>query len=150
LYVIHSTILYLNDEIMEKKERHARVIGKILLVLGILTLVLTSFSFNFVHFAEGFLIDHFDDRSFDIGIFTLNHPPFGLLYLIPIFYMSIAIIEIGIGLGLLAQKRWARISALFLSLFLLFHFPLGTALGVYIIYALLDDKAVDQISMDKT
>ena len=134
---------------MEKKERHARVIGKILLVLGILTLVLTSFSFNFVHFAEGLLIDHFDDWSFDIGIFTLNYPPFGLLYIIPIFYMSIAIIKIGVGLGLLAQKRWARIVALFLSLFLLFHFPLGTALGVYIIYALLDDKTVGQISMDK-
>jgi len=46
------------------------------------------------------------------------------------------------GLGLLNRKEWARILALIVGFFDLLHVPLGTALGVYTIWALLNDETV--------
>jgi hypothetical protein len=131
---------------MDQKEKHARIIGKIFLVLGIMVLVVTSFSFNFIQLTEGFLENHFEGWNFEFGIFTLNHPPFGLLYLIPTFYMLIGLIDIIVGLGLLAQKQWARLAALFSAILFLFQFPLGTGFAIYIFYNLLDHQIVNKIS----
>jgi hypothetical protein len=41
------------------------------------------------------------------------------------------------GFGLLAQKNWARILVIIIGILSLFNFPLGTALGVYTLWALL-------------
>lgn len=133
---------------MEQKERHTRIIGKIFIVLGILVLVITSFSFNFIQLTEGLLENHFEDWNYEFGIFTLNHPPFGLLYLIPTFYMMLGLIDIILGIGLLAQKQWARIAALFSAVLFLFQFPLGTGFAIYIFYNLLDDQIVNKISLN--
>ena len=110
---------------MEDKDRHVRIIGKIFIVVGTLVLVITSFSFNFIHIIEEYLEVQFNDWSYSFGIFTLNHPPFGLLYFIPVFYLILAVLDRVVGFGLVAQKNWARITALFLALFLLFNFPFG-------------------------
>ena len=75
---------------MEDKERHVRIIGKIFIIVGTLILVLTSFSFNFIHVIEEYLAVRFEDWSYSFGIFTMNHPPFGLLYFIPIFYLILS------------------------------------------------------------
>lgn len=131
---------------MDRKQKHTQIIGKIFLVIGVLILVVTSFSFNFIQFSQGLLEDHFEHWSFQLGIFTINHPPFGLLYFIPALYLFIGLIDLVIGLGLLAQKEWARIAALFIAILFLFQFPLGTAFAIYIYYALLDDKIVNKIS----
>lgn len=45
------------------------------------------------------------------------------------------------GYGLIRRRPWARIVALILALFELFQFPLGTALGVYAFWVLLQDGA---------
>jgi len=45
-----------------------------------------------------------------------------------------------VGLGLLSFKPWARILAIILSLFNLLGFPVGTALGVYTLWAMLDSE----------
>ena len=135
---------------MEDKDRHVRIIGKIFIVVGTLVLVITSFSFNFIHIIEEYLEVQFNDWSYSFGIFTLNHPPFGLLYFIPVFYLILAVLDIVVGFGLLAQKNWARITALFLALFLLFNFPFGTAFAIYIFYILLNDEVVAKIRMDKS
>jgi hypothetical protein len=117
-------------------------------VVGILILVITSFSFNFIQLREAYLENHFEDWNFEFGIFSINHPPFGLLYLIPTFYLIIGIIDIFIGLGLLARKQWARIAALFIAILFLFHFPLGTMFAIYIFYILIDDQVVNEISFN--
>lgn len=135
---------------MDQKVRHTRIIAKIFLVLGILILVITSFSFNFIQLSEGLLEHHFSDWNFQFGIFTINHPPFGLLYLIPTIYMIIGLIDIIIGLGLLAQKEWARIAALFVAILFIFQFPLGTAFSIYIFYNLLDNQIVNKLSFNSS
>ena len=43
------------------------------------------------------------------------------------------------GWGLLARKSWARVLVIILSILHLLNFPLGTALGIYSLWALLRD-----------
>jgi hypothetical protein len=46
------------------------------------------------------------------------------------------------GVGLLKRKEWGRILALIVGFFDLLHIPLGTALGVYTIWALMNDETI--------
>ncbi len=46
------------------------------------------------------------------------------------------------GMGLFRRKEWARILVLILSVLDLFHFPVGTAIGVYSIWALVQPDVV--------
>jgi len=45
------------------------------------------------------------------------------------------------GVGLLKGKSWGRILAIIVGLFHLFNFPLGTALGAYTLWVLLQSNA---------
>lgn len=45
------------------------------------------------------------------------------------------------GIGLLKRKSWARMLALILGFLNLLNFPLGTALGVYTIWALMPEES---------
>jgi hypothetical protein len=47
------------------------------------------------------------------------------------------------GIGLLKYRRWARILVLILGCLNLFSVPLGTALGVYTIWVVMDDETVE-------
>jgi hypothetical protein len=46
------------------------------------------------------------------------------------------------GVGLLNKKEWGRILALVVGFFDLLHIPFGTMLGVYTIWALMNDEVV--------
>lgn len=48
------------------------------------------------------------------------------------------------GIGLLKRKEWARILTLILSVLDLINFPIGTAVGVYSIWALVQPEVVEQ------
>lgn len=45
------------------------------------------------------------------------------------------------GLGLKNRREWARILTIILSVINLFNFPIGTAIGVYALWALLNDQS---------
>lgn len=47
------------------------------------------------------------------------------------------------GVGLINYQPWARILALVLGILNLPGFPIGTLLGIYTIWALLDDESVE-------
>ena len=49
-----------------------------------------------------------------------------------------------VGLGLMQRAPWARTVALILGVLALFHFPLGTSLGVYTLWVLLADENGDE------
>jgi len=59
---------------------------------------------------------------------------------IAIFLFLISIPGILAGLGLLKYQQWARILALVLAVLHLFSIPLGTALGIYAFWVLLDPQ----------
>jgi hypothetical protein len=45
------------------------------------------------------------------------------------------------GTGLLMRRAWGRILALILAVFKLFNIPIGTAIGVYAFWVLMQDEA---------
>ena len=45
------------------------------------------------------------------------------------------------GIGLKNRREWARILTVILSVLNLFNFPIGTAVGAYALWALLNDQA---------
>ena len=44
------------------------------------------------------------------------------------------------GIGLLRYKNWARILAIILGVLNLLNIPVGTAVGIYTLYVMLDDE----------
>ena len=46
------------------------------------------------------------------------------------------------GVGLLNRKEWGRVLAIVVGFFDLLHVPFGTMLGIYTIWALMNDEAV--------
>jgi hypothetical protein len=45
------------------------------------------------------------------------------------------------GIGLKNRRQWARVLTIILSVLNLFQFPIGTALGVYALWALLNEQS---------
>ncbi|HLJ74061.1 MAG TPA: hypothetical protein VKU62_05715 [Thermoanaerobaculia bacterium] len=60
---------------------------------------------------------------------------------IAILLFLISVPGILAGLGLFKYQQWARILALVLAVLHLFSIPLGTALGIYAFWVLLDPQA---------
>ena len=58
------------------------------------------------------------------------------------FVLIISIPNLIAGVGLLQVREWARILAIVLSILHLFAFPLGTALGIYALWALLNQQTI--------
>ena len=47
------------------------------------------------------------------------------------------------GYGLLKRKSWARVLAIVIGILNLVNFPIGTAIGVYTIFVLMQEEATD-------
>jgi hypothetical protein len=96
--------------------------GAILLVAGIVgSIVLTS-----------------------IGLFAGTTEAFAVLSAIATI-LAFAAIAMSIpmligGFGLLKRKSWARILVIIMSVLALFKIPVGTAIGIYSIWAMLQDE----------
>ncbi|TDO04875.1 hypothetical protein [Sunxiuqinia elliptica] len=61
-----------------------------------------------------------------------------------IFFLLMSIPGLIGGIGLFKRKEWARILVLILSVLNLFNFPIGTAVGAYSIWALVQTDVVAQ------
>jgi len=83
-----------------------------------------------------------------LGSFT--HEPdaqvvFGIIAkVVMVVLVVLSIPGIIAGIGLLKRKEWARILTLILSVLDLINFPIGTAVGVYSIWALVQPEVVEQ------
>jgi hypothetical protein len=60
-----------------------------------------------------------------------------------IFLFVLSIPGIIAGIGLFKRKEWARILTLIISVLDLINFPIGTAVGVYSIWALVQPEVVE-------
>lgn len=117
------------------------IIGKVTLVLGLLLIPPSIFSFFFLDaFIESDLWMDIDDiEIFFLHIRNLDR----FLFLIPIFYSILSVLFILSGIGLVWEKSWGKKVALVPAVLLLFEFPIGTLIGAYIIYALHAENEVD-------
>jgi hypothetical protein len=67
----------------------------------------------------------------------------------PMLIVSLAIPGLIAGVGLLARKAWARILAIVASVLGLAGFPVGTLIGIYVVFVLIQDTATDYLSPPK-
>ena len=71
------------------------------------------------------------------GLFLIAH---SLITVLIVFATVVSAAGIVGAIGLLNKQRWARVLVLVLSFLNLIHFPLGTALGAYGIWVLMNDE----------
>jgi hypothetical protein len=57
--------------------------------------------------------------------------------------IALAIPGLVAGAGLLARKAWARILAIVVGILGLVNFPIGTAIGIYTLWVLMQDAATE-------
>jgi hypothetical protein len=55
-------------------------------------------------------------------------------------FISIPVVNLITGIGLIKYREWARILALILAAFMLIGFPFGTAMGIYAFWVLLSNE----------
>lgn len=65
----------------------------------------------------------------------------GVLALFLVILAAMTLMQIMAGIGLLKLRPWGRILAIIIGILALPSFPLGTALGVYTMVILFDEKA---------
>jgi hypothetical protein len=68
-----------------------------------------------------------------------NIPVQFVSFILTLVGLSAAALAAGVaaaGVGLLQHREWARTLAIIMSVFLLFHFPIGTAVGIYAFWVL--------------
>ena len=80
-----------------------------------------------------------------IGAVSGDGEAMGVLILIgtvtAFIMIVLALPGLAAGIGLLKGKSWGRMLAIIVGLFHLFNFPLGTALGAYTLWVLLQGSA---------
>ena len=65
---------------------------------------------------------------------------------LPFVILVVSIIGLAGGIGLMSYKKWARILVLIISAVDCLNIPLGTLVGVYSIWALMQDESVKLFS----
>jgi len=67
-----------------------------------------------------------------------------------VFFTVLAVPGLIAGVGLLKRQSWARILALVLAILGLVNFPIGTAVGIYALWVLLQTEASEHFLPLKT
>jgi len=82
-----------------------------------------------------------------IGVATNDPQAFQILSIVggvgAAFFTLLAIPGLIAGVGLLKRQSWARILALVLAILGLVNFPIGTAVGIYALWVLLQTEVSD-------
>jgi hypothetical protein len=95
-------------------EKHITLLGWLYITFNFISFLTTALAMYLFIPPEGRFVAHW----VTFGMFVISAP--GILG----------------GIGLLKRKYWAKILVLVLGVILLFHFPFGTALGIYTIWLL--------------
>lgn len=114
-----------------RMERHLRTLGILWIVAGCLWLIPGLVFFGI--FSGFHATAHHMFWGWPFG------PPF-MFALAPVLFL-IAAAGICTGWGLMQREPWARIVAIIVGILVLFHFPLGTLLGIYTLWVLLSNDA---------
>jgi hypothetical protein len=125
-------------------EKHISLVGILNIVYGSLALigafVLFAIAIGFRYFF-GFISRCSHNGMDEIPPEVMDIVPL-ILTVIGILILVFAIIGIIGAVGVMKKKEWVRIIVLVISFFNLLHIPLGTILGVYSIWALLNDETI--------
>lgn len=113
-------------------EKHVNVVAALQIGLSILRLIIVAIVFAVLHFAINFADD--PDAEFVLSI---------VANIVMVVALILSVPGILAGIGLFKRKEWARILTLIISVLDLINFPIGTAVGVYSIWALSQTETVE-------
>lgn len=113
-------------------KKHVTVVGALHIGFGILGLIGAVIAFFALNFAS----------SFVEGIEVAEEVMMALAIFVPILLSITSILSIVGGIGLFSYNQWARIMVIVLSALSCLNIPIGTAKGVYSMWALLQDETV--------
>lgn len=122
-------------------DTHKKIAGVLFIVTGVLHII----GYLFVSAFFAFLFPRIlEEARGDEGAWILEWVgQFGqLIGIIIVFFLAIP--SIIAGIGLLAKQKWALTMALIIACFKLFSFPIGTAIGIYVIWIFVQNQKETQ------
>jgi tRNA A-37 threonylcarbamoyl transferase component Bud32 len=116
---------------INRMEKHITIVAVLSIVFGTIGVLVGTFLF--VVISGGGLISQ-DPTAMNItGIVATG---------VGGFFMLISVPDIIAGIGLLKRRSWARILAFALAILDLMQIPIGTAIGIYVIWVLMNDETI--------
>lgn len=115
-------------------KKHITVVGAIHIGFGIVGLI-AAFIVLLVLIGTGVLFLSIEGDELPLTILA------SVAVFVSIILGILSIPEIIGGIGVLKLKNWARYLVLVIAIFNLFNIPLGTAIGIYSIWVLMQDEA---------
>ncbi|MFZ5429584.1 MAG: hypothetical protein ACOZDD_05065 [Bacteroidota bacterium] len=112
-------------------EKHVNVVAALFIGLSIFGLVIALFAAVILGLVGGFVDDPVASKVLPIIASVI-------IWIMIIFSLP----GIVAGVGLFRRKEWARILTLILSVIKLLNVPVGTAVGIYSIWVLVQDETV--------
>jgi len=113
-------------------ESHINVIAALRIGFSILGLIIGGVIFTVLYFVGDFVDDHEAETVLTI-----------IANVVMVVIVILSVPGLIAGIGLFKRKEWARILTLILSVLDLFNIPIGTAIGAYSIWALVQPEAVE-------
>lgn len=123
------------SEAYERMHTHVKVVAALFIVMGALNLLgamFFVFAFSIAGFAAGMSGD--PDAGLALPIIGITGTALVL------FLLFLSIPPIVVGIGLMRHREWARLAGIVIAALMIFHFPFGTAIGVYGLWALLNSE----------
>ncbi|SHE98811.1 hypothetical protein SAMN05444274_103175 [Mariniphaga anaerophila] len=118
-------------------EKHVNIVAALHIGLSILGILAGIFVYVLFYFIGDLSND--DQARFVLSI---------IAKVLVIFMIVLSLPGIVGGIGLFKRKEWARILTLIVSVLDLVNFPVGTAVGVYSIWALAQPEIIEQFKQN--
>jgi hypothetical protein len=112
-------------------EQHIKAVAALTIGLSVLCILIGLFLFTLLA-GIGFLAD---DEEASVVLVAVGS-------FLAFFLLILSIPGIIGGIGLFKRKEWARILVLVLSVMQLINFPIGTGIGIYSIWVLIQKETI--------
>lgn len=119
-------------------EKHINVVASLRIGFSLLGILLGGLFYTVFYFVGDFV----DDPDAELVLSIIAN-------VVMVLIVIICIPGILAGIGLFKRKEWARILTLIISVIDLFNVPVGTAIGAYSIWALVQPETVELFKQNK-
>jgi len=116
-------------------EKHINIVAALQIGISIFNLLIALLIFTLFKLIIGFV----DDSGGEMVLSTIAN-------VVAIVFIIVSLPGILAGLGLFKRQEWARILTLVLSVISIFNFPIGTGVGIYSIWALVQPEVVAEFN----
>lgn len=113
-------------------EKHVNVVAALQIGFSILGVIIAAIIFAILQYVGDFV----DDQEAEVVLSIVAN-------VFIVIFIMLSLPGIIAGIGLFKKKEWARILTLIISVLDLINFPIGTAVGVYSIWALSQTETVE-------